>query len=284
MIRKFKRLISSIQAAVSSIHDIRKLLIEIVYHNRLLNSKNKFASSYAMGYFSQSDEDGITIEICKRLRILDKGNFLEIGVGNGTENNTLVLLAHGWKGAWIGCEEVVVNDASVLHYEKAWVTRSNIASLLNNISSSSLNMTKFDLVSIDTDGNDIYFFEKILEIGIQPKVVICEYNGSFPPTVDWRQKYEANHNWKVNNERSFYWGASLLAYKNLLEGHGYFLVACNPQTGVNAFFVHKSYRDLFADAPSDINDIYCKPFYLYANKFGYLKTTQYINSMIRRGR
>ena len=47
--------------------------------------------------FSQSDEDGITIEILKRLK-MGKGFFLELGVGDGTENNSLLLLAMGWKG------------------------------------------------------------------------------------------------------------------------------------------------------------------------------------------
>src|SRR5215471_2081035 len=48
--------------------------------------------------FSQSDEDGITLEILRRIGRLDKGIYCEFGVGNGTENNTLVLAALGWRG------------------------------------------------------------------------------------------------------------------------------------------------------------------------------------------
>ena len=39
-------------------------------------------------FFSQSDEDGITLEILRRMQ-LTNGSFLEFGVGNGFENNTL---------------------------------------------------------------------------------------------------------------------------------------------------------------------------------------------------
>ena len=47
--------------------------------------------------FLAIDEDGITIEIFKRLKNLNSGSFLELGVGDGTENNTLILLSLGWK-------------------------------------------------------------------------------------------------------------------------------------------------------------------------------------------
>jgi hypothetical protein len=45
-------------------------------------------------YFSQADEDGITLEILRRIDARS-GTFAEIGVGNGLENNTLILLAAG---------------------------------------------------------------------------------------------------------------------------------------------------------------------------------------------
>jgi hypothetical protein len=44
---------------------------------------------------------------------------LEFGVGDGTENNTLVLLSIGWRGAWVGGENLafdpdVQSETSVL--------------------------------------------------------------------------------------------------------------------------------------------------------------------------
>jgi hypothetical protein len=32
---------------------------------------------------------------------VETGTFAEFGVGNGLENNTLILLASGWRGFWI---------------------------------------------------------------------------------------------------------------------------------------------------------------------------------------
>src|SRR6516225_11835412 len=54
--------------------------------------------------FSQSDEDGITLEILRRIGVLESGVFAEFGVGDGTENNTLILAALGWKGFWVSGE------------------------------------------------------------------------------------------------------------------------------------------------------------------------------------
>ena len=48
--------------------------------------QKQFALKYAMKHFSQSDEDGITLEICRRLGLGGESTFFEIGVGNGLEN------------------------------------------------------------------------------------------------------------------------------------------------------------------------------------------------------
>src|SRR5215210_7193208 len=50
--------------------------------------------------FSQNGEDGIIGEIFRRIGTRSR-RFIEIGVGNGLENNTAFLLAQGWLGGWI---------------------------------------------------------------------------------------------------------------------------------------------------------------------------------------
>jgi hypothetical protein len=62
------------------------------------NPLNRFGAKC----FSQSDEDGITLEILKRIGSIEKGAFAEFGVADGTENNTLILLSLGWRGFWVG--------------------------------------------------------------------------------------------------------------------------------------------------------------------------------------
>jgi hypothetical protein len=55
-------------------------------------------------YYSQNDEDGILLEIVRRIGLGSNATFLEYGVGNGFENNTLIWLMSGWRGGWVGGE------------------------------------------------------------------------------------------------------------------------------------------------------------------------------------
>ena len=70
---------------------------KILNENRSLESKRLLR--YGFKAYSQNDEDGIIQEILHRIGVVNK-NFVEIGVGNGLENNTLYLLVQGWHGLW----------------------------------------------------------------------------------------------------------------------------------------------------------------------------------------
>jgi len=50
--------------------------------------------------FSQFGEDGALREIFRRIGQTNKF-FVEMGVGDGLENNTAYLLAKNWRGAWV---------------------------------------------------------------------------------------------------------------------------------------------------------------------------------------
>ena len=54
--------------------------------------------------YSQNDEDGIIAEIFNRIGTTNKV-FVEFGVGDGLENNTLALLFQGWTGLWIDASQ-----------------------------------------------------------------------------------------------------------------------------------------------------------------------------------
>ena len=62
-----------------------------IYREILVMDRRKsgcaFPSSYEQQIFSQNGEDGIIQEICKRLEITT-GFFVELGTGDGSENNT----------------------------------------------------------------------------------------------------------------------------------------------------------------------------------------------------
>ena len=201
--------------------------------------------------FSQNDEDGITLEILKRID-LRKGFFVEFGPGNGLENNTIILLASGWHGAWFGGQAIAfdISQSTKLRFKREWITKDNILQLYESLN------TKVDVVSLDLDGNDIYLIEQLLTNGVEPKLFIVEYNAKFPPPIEFRIDYDEHHQWTGQDD---YFGASLSSFNSVFIKFGYRLVCCNT-SGSNAFFIHKSYEDKFTDVPTDINEIYSEPF------------------------
>ena len=91
------------------------------------NPLNKFGKKC----FSQTDEDGITLEILRRIKQITNGVYAEFGVGDGTENNTLILAALGWKGFWVGGEKLIVNVDSTkckkFAYLREWLSLIHIS-------------------------------------------------------------------------------------------------------------------------------------------------------------
>jgi len=208
-------------------------------------------------YFSQNDEDGILLEILRRLG-LASGVFAELGVGNGLENNSLILLMHGWKGIWLGGEALAfeVPARGPLHFQQAWITRENCRALVAQ-GLAALDQQHVDVLSVDVDGNDLYVLRELLAARYSPRVVVVEYNGKFPPPVRWTMPYDPEHIWDGTD----YSGASLQALADMLQEFGYRLVACN-LTGSNAFFVRVADAGKFADVPADVGALFMKAEYI----------------------
>ncbi|MEP7103200.1 MAG: hypothetical protein ABI721_00630 [Candidatus Dojkabacteria bacterium] len=204
-------------------------------------------------FFSQFDEDGIISEICRRLK-LEKGNFFEIGVGDGSECNTVNLLFKGWRGAWAGNEKLFFNSKEQnLKYLNTFVTMDNISEVLGNVQTFLGEGKSIDLFSLDIDGVDYWIGKEILST-IKPKIVIVEYNSHFEPPIEYITDYKADLVWDRTNR----YGASLQAWVNLFEPMGYKLVCCN-YTGSNAFFIQNSEMEAFRDVPTDINELFMPP-------------------------
>src|SRR6516165_10491025 len=68
------------------------------------NADPKRLLRYGFKVYSQCDEDGILQEIFRRI---GNGNqvFVEFGVENGIECNTVKLLLEGWRGLWLDGSE-----------------------------------------------------------------------------------------------------------------------------------------------------------------------------------
>lgn len=196
--------------------------------------------------YSQNDEDGIIQEILRRIGTTDR-RFIEFGVQNGLECNTLLLLLTGWSGLWLEptkrhCADIgerfdhfIRRDQ--LRCSNSFVTPDNINALLGPEGD------EIDILSIDIDYHD-YWVWKALE-AVRPRLVVIEYNASLKPPLALTVPYRPDDSWNGTN----YFGASLAGFEKLGREKGYSLVGCC-FSGVNAFFVR---NDL-------VGDHFCAPF------------------------
>jgi hypothetical protein len=240
------------------------LLLQQIIAERTATHLNSMVR-YGKKCFSQMDEDGITLEIIRRLG-LEKGTYIELGVGDGLENNTLILASLGWQGFWVGAEELAFNyqESKKFRYFQQWISLENILTTIDE-GLSYFNQKKPQVISLDLDGNDWYFVEAILNHTIHPDLFIVEYNAKFPPPVQFCIDYNPNHFWQGDD----YFGASLSSFVNLFKHFDYSLICCNAATGANAFFVKTERLHLFPEVPDDINKIYSPPQYQLLNYFGH---------------
>lgn len=210
---------------------VRRLLQEDRY------ARSKRLNRYEHQVFSQNGEDGIIREVFRRIGTGGRV-FLEIGV-DGPENNTTFLLTQGWQGYWIEGDR-----RSVARIRRAFrgplaggqltllqsvVTMENVAESLRRLEVPG----EIDLFSLDVDRNSYWILSAVLPV-VRPRVLVVEYNATYPPDVEWMVEYDRTRWWNGSS----YFGASLKAYESLCRTHGLSLVGCDLH-GVNAIFVRQ---------------------------------------------
>ena len=210
-------------------------------HEKYDNPKR--LSKYGFKVHSQADEDGFIHEIYRRIGYRDK-IFIEIGVSNGLECNTLFLLRQGWRGVWVDsdpdyCMEIRTRfnkelNSGDLVLKEIFINLENTRSVFDE----SFDTQIIDLLSIDVDSNDYYLCQSLLKL-CRPRVVVLEYNATFPPPIEWEVEYFVDRRWNGTD----HYGASLKSYELMMRRSGYLLVGCN-MSGVNAFFVRD---DIFGE-------------------------------------
>lgn len=209
-----------------------------------LRADPKRLEPHGFKVYSQNDEDGIIEEIFRRLGI-PAGRFVEIGVENGLECNSLYLIHKGWRGTWVEGNQdqhpsIQGKFGSILgrrlQVAFTWIT----AETVNNVLSGLGVEDDLDFLSIDIDGNDIYVLEVL---AIRPKVVCIEYNAKFPANLAKQPVYDPDFRWQGRD----YVGSSLKAIHAVAAAKGYRLVGTSI-VGGNAFFVRD---DLAGDAFPD---------------------------------
>jgi hypothetical protein len=198
--------------------------------------------------YSQADEDGILADILSRLDGAPR-TVIEIGCGDGTENNSAYLAVQGYRVCW--CDASTANVAAIarglggLEFPRLLVVRrfldtDNVKGFIGECLAF-LKTTDLTVLSVDIDGNDLPVTLGALT-ACRPRVLCVEYNAVFPPSVSLLMAYNPTHQWQLDD----YQGASLLAWCNALPE--YRLVACSA-SGVNAFFVRRDLAGAFVEYP-----------------------------------
>ena len=231
----------------------QEILNARIYINQKIDQKYKRDKEcleiYGRKVYSQTDEDGILEEILRRIKQEKDITFIEIGVGSGTENNTLKLLGEGAKGIWIEGNEKKAKTASSL--TKNFIKEEKLQVIYNMVDTENadkvikrskdfLRTTTPTVLSIDIDGPDHLIVKKLLENELfRPKVIIVEYNGRLSAESDLVDDYtncSEENTKKLNKEMLYGTGASLKKWVNILDE--YKLVGCGI-LGINAFFVRE---------------------------------------------
>ena len=199
-----------------------------------------FLNNFEKKIYSQFQEDGITEKIFEVIGTTNKF-YLDFGGTENTNNSEVLHKEHGfngvlWNGDDLPCEYTKIH--------KEFITRENIIELCKKY-----NVPKeFDFLSIDIDGNDWYIWKKMCEEKeYQPRVVVIEYNATFPPPEDKIMEYKSDYSWDL----SIYQSASIQAMYNLGRKLGYSLV-CAESFGYNLFFVRD---DVVGDSFHGVNNV-----------------------------
>jgi hypothetical protein len=186
--------------------------------------------------FSQGPEDGCIAEIFRRIGTRNRF-FVEVGVGDGRENTTRLLLTLGWHGIWVegaakNCDAIRRDFAAALasgqlRLIEAMATPETISDLLARAGAP----LRFDYLGVDIDMNTYHIWHALAAFA--PRAACVEYNASIPPSHEFVVPYDPDAVWDGSN----WYGASLKSLELLGAQRGYKLVGCDAY-GVNAFFVH----------------------------------------------
>lgn len=215
--------------------------------------------------FSQASEDGCLAFVFDRIGTRNR-RFIEIGVGDGCENTTRLLLMQGWTGLWMEGDAV---EAAKLRHNFAGeiasgqlrvveqlITAENVLSLICDED------REVDLLSIDIDMNTYYVWEALREV--KARVVCIEYNASYPPSIDFVVPYVPDSAWNRTN----WFGASLKALDRLAKAQSMSLVGCD-FFGINAYFVANGEAEKVHPGPFTPEHHYQPPRYNLLAKRGH---------------
>lgn len=204
----------------------------------LRNNKGDGINLYEHRVYSQHREDWIIKFLLDTVGFTSR-NFVELGFAP-IECNCLRLALHeNFSGLFIDRDEIKCLQAKALFRD---LGNDNIQVAHRVVTNTNLDQVttehdltgSIDVLSIDVDGNDYWFWERTESIF--PHIVVIEYNASFGPDRSITVPYDPDFVRYEKHPNGFYHGASLRALERLARRKAYRLVGCD-STGVNAFFL-----------------------------------------------
>jgi len=195
-------------------------------------------NSWEFCALSQSGEDGI-IDFLTRKILRPNSYFIEIGSGDGMENNTSWLaIARRFSGLMVEgnpktynwCRDLITPLNSGVETLCLFVNRENQAT----IQSRALHKDP-DVFSLDVDFSDYFLAEGLFEAGFRPKISVVEFNSAFGPDRAISVKLRQDAAAALLHHRLYY-GCSIEGWKRLFRRFGYRFLTVE-SNGQNAFFI-----------------------------------------------
>jgi hypothetical protein len=187
------------------------------------------------GTRGEADETGILGKLVAQTGA--PKTFVEFGFHPVKFNCAAFAYDPAWQGLLIDGSAEQVEDAKVLLPSRIDVRNCFLS--LDNLDFIRTKFERLGILSVDVDGNDYWFLEKLIDI--QPSIISVEYNASFghaSVTVPYDPSFVRHQ----KHPSGWYHGASLAALAKLCRSRGYGLAEVSSY-GANAFFTKSGNLD-----------------------------------------
>ena len=193
---------------------------------------------YEYSWLSQNGEDGIIRFLFDEIGFESRW-FVEFGFGPVQCNSLRLMVHEGFSGLLMdGSTENVdffnytagKRDFKDVRAVQAFITLDNLQQLISDNGVP----REIDLLSLDVDGND-YWFWQALDC-VSPRVVCIEYNAGLGPDLSVSVPYDPAFERYSKQPSGFFHGAYLAALQKQGNEKRYNLIGCD-STGTNAFFL-----------------------------------------------
>ncbi len=178
-------------------------------------------------YNSQAGEDGLIEYIFQHIDIESKF-CVEIGAGKVEYTpNCKYFMDNGWDGVMFERKEKKNSPELRERYniKKESIDDKNINDILSKYDVPD----NVDFISLDIDGQDYYVWKAM---AFRPKVFLVEFNEGLGPIDNKVMRYDPEH--YRHRDKTYYYGASIRAFKNLGIEKGYTLLC---KVGRNLVFL-----------------------------------------------